>query len=215
MSSSTGQMAGEPAACGEAAAGRGEGPAGGRQRGTGLATASLVAGIAGFTMVAVIPGLLCGLLGLRRGSLRGQGAARCWAGIGLSVIWAVAGLYLLPHLIRAADPGCTTYKGPALSAYNRAIVDLEGTSQTALAVVAAGTGSDKIARDLAHTITVLNLAAARSRSGAASWDISRLTMQLQTVLADIQNGSVVPDSAMASLNRDSAAADAACGTLRV
>jgi hypothetical protein len=213
MSSSAEQMSGELATCGEAAAGRDGEPASGRQRGTGLATASMVAGIAGFTMVAVIPGLLCGLLGLRLGSPKGQGAVRCWVGIGLSVIWAAAGLYLLPHLIRAADPGCTTYKGPALTAYNRGIVDLEGTSQTVLAGVAAGGGSDKIARDLAHTITVLNLAAAHSRSAAAARDISRLTMQLQTVLADIQNGGVVPDSALASLNRDAAAADAACGTL--
>jgi hypothetical protein len=169
-------------------------------------------------MVAIIPGLLCGLLGLRRasrGGLRGHGAGRCWAGIGLSVFWAAAGLCLLPHLIRAADPGCTTYKRPALTAYNRAIVDLEGTSQTMLAGVAAGTGSDKITRDLARTITALNVAAARSRSAAVSGDISRLTMQLQTVLADIQDGGVVLDSTLASLDRDSAAADAACGTLHV
>jgi hypothetical protein len=40
-------------------------------------------------------------------------------------------------------------------------------------------------------------------------------MQLQIVLADIQNGWVVPDGALTSLNRDAAGADTACGTLNL
>jgi hypothetical protein len=220
MSSSTEQVAGEPATHGDTS---GPAPGGGREtgprRGNGLATASLIAGLAGITMVTVVPALVCGLLGLRRSrrdGLRGRGAgvARCWAGIGLSVMWAVAGLYLLPHLIRAADPGCAVYKGPALTAYNRAIADLGMTHQSGLPG-AAKTGSGGIAPDLARAITALNLAAARSGSATTARDISRLTMQLQTVLADIQNGRVVPQGALISLNRDAAGTDAACGTLNV
>ena len=222
MSASTEHRAGEPATHGETpgAAGQDGGPGTGRPAGNGLATASLVTGIAGITLVTVIPALVCGLLGLRRASRhgpagRGPGAARCWAGIGLSVVWATAGLYLLPHLVRAADPGCTAYKGAALTAYNRVIGDLSSTSQTTLASVAAGSGGSKITRDMAHAVTALNRAAARSHSAATSRDISRLSRQLQTVLADIRAGSVVPDSALAALNRDSAAADTSCGTLNV
>jgi hypothetical protein len=218
MSSSTEQAAGEPATHGDAAA-SGGGRETGPRRGNRLATASLIAGAAGITMVTVIPALVWGLLGLRRASrdgLRGRGAGvvRCWAGIGLSVMWAVAGLYLLPHLVRAADPGCAVYKGTALTAYNRAIADLGLTRQSGPSGAAA-TGSGRIAPDLARAITALNLAAARSASAATTGDISRLTMQLQTVLADIQNGWVVPDSALTSLNRDAAGADTACGTLNV
>ena len=221
MSSSTEQVAGEPATHGETAgaAAPGGGPGTGPRRGNGLATASLIAGVAGITMVTVVPALVCGLLGLRRTRRdgprgRGGGVARCWAGIGLSVMWAVAGLYLLPHLIRAADPGCAVYKGPALTAYNRAIADLGVRHQSGLPG-AAETGRGRIAPDLARAITALNLAAARSGSAATTRDISRLTLQLQTVLADIQNGRVVPQGALISLNRDAAGTDTACGTLNV
>jgi hypothetical protein len=223
MSSSTEQAAGEPATHGDAAAGAAA-PGGGREtgprRGNRLATASLIAGAAGITMVTVIPALVWGLLGLRRASrdgLRGRGAGvvRCWAGIGLSVMWAVAGLYLLPHLVRAADPGCAVYKGPALTAYNRAIADLGMTHQDGRPSGAAAPGSGSIAPDLARAITALNLATARSASAATVGNISRLTMQLQIVLADIQNGRIVPDGALTSLNRDAAGADTACGTLNV
>ena len=218
-------MAGEPATHDETpgAAGRAGRPGGtgtGRRAGNGLATASLIAGMAGITVVTIIPALLFGLLGLHRasrGGLRGRGTGviRCWAGIGLSVIWAAAGLYLLPHLVRAADPGCALYKGPALTAYNRAIADLGATNQAAFASAAGANGSGKITRDLAHAITALNRAAVRSRSVTTSRDLSRLTGQLRTVLADIQNGNVVPDRALISLNRDAAGADTACGTLNM
>jgi hypothetical protein len=222
MSSSTEQAAGEPATHGDAtvaAAAPGGGRETGPRRGNRLATASLIAGAAGITMVTVIPALVWGLLGLRRArraGLRGRGAGvvRCWAGIGLSVMWAAAGLYLLPHLVRAADPGCAAYKGSALTAYNRAIADLGMTHQSGPPGAAAA-GSGRIAPDLARAITALNLAAARSASAATVGNISRLTLQLQIVLADIQDGRIVPDGALSSLNRDAAGADAACGTLSV
>ena len=188
--------------------------------GAASATSLWLAGPAGFPWVPSPRAWVWGRLGRRRASRhgragRGPGAARCWAGIGLSVVWATAGLYLLPHLVRAADPGCTAYKGAALTAYNRVIGDLSSTSQTTLASVAAGSGGSKITRDMAHAVAALNRAAARSHSAATSRDISRLSRQLQTVLADIRAGSVVPDSALAALNRDSAAADTSCGTLNV
>jgi hypothetical protein len=221
MSSSTEQVAGEPATRGDAA---GAAAPGDRRktrprRGNHLATASLIAGVAGITMVTVIPALAWGIIGLRRASRDGPpgrraGVVRCWAGIGLSVMWAVAGLYLLPHLVRAADPGCAVYKGPALTAYDRAIADLGRTHQSGPSD-APPAGSGRIAPDLARAITALNLAAARSASAATAGGISRLAVQLQTVLADIQNGRVVPDGALTSLNRDAAGADTACGTLNV
>jgi hypothetical protein len=188
--------------------------------GNGLATASLVAGIAGITLVTIVPALVCGLLGLRRANregLRGPGAGlvRCWVGIGLSVIWAAAGVYLLPHLVRAADPGCTAYKGAALTAYNKVIADLGGRNGNALAHASGAGAGANLTLDLSRAITALNVAAKQSSSAATSRDLSRLTMQLQTLLADIQDGAVVPDRALTALNRDTARTDTACGTLHI
>src|SRR6266513_1323602 len=102
MSSSAGRTVGEPASDpgspGSAgpALGAGEAETDPQQRagqagrpGNGLATASLITGLAGITLVTIVPALLCGVLGLRkagRAGLRGPGAGqvRCWAGIGLA-----------------------------------------------------------------------------------------------------------------------------------
>ncbi len=187
--------------------------------GNGLATASLVAGIAGITLVTIVPALVCGLLGLRRANREGLGGpaaglVRCWVGIGLSVIWAAAGVYLLPHLVRAADPGCTAYKGAALTAYNKVIEDLGGNGNALAHASGAGAGAN-LTLDLSRAITALNVAAEQSSNAATSRDLSRLTMQLQTLLADIQAGALVPDRALTALNRDTARTDTACGTLHV
>jgi hypothetical protein len=194
------------------------GPAPAARPGHGLATACLVAGIAGFTLVTIVPALLCGVLGLRQASRagpRGAGAGqvRCWAGIGLALIWAVTGIYLAPRLVRAADPGCAAYKGTALTAYNRVISDLGGPGENP-AGARSGDGS-KIMTDLPRAITALNTAAARSHSATTKRDLSRLTTQLRQVLADIRAGTVVPATALTALNADAARADTACGTLRV
>jgi hypothetical protein len=44
----------------------------------------------------------------------------------LAVCWALAAAFLLPHLARAADPGCAAYKGSALDVYRTVIGDLNG-----------------------------------------------------------------------------------------
>jgi len=192
-----------------------EEPAHGRAR-NGLATACLVAGIAGVTLVTIVPALVCGVLGLRRAGRRGPGAGqvRCWAGIGFAVIWAAAGLYLLPHLVRAADPGCAAYKGTALAAYHRVIADFGGVGGNGGAAGAIS-GGGGITRDMSRAVTRLDQAAARSHSPVTARDLSRLARQLQAVLTEIRDGTVVPATALTALNADAARADAACGTLRV
>jgi hypothetical protein len=174
------------------------------RRGNGFATAAIVLGAAGVTLVTIVPGLVFGILGLRRAGHRGTGRVRSWLGIGLCLLWTAAAIYLVPHLVRAADPGCRAYKGSALTAYNRAIADFDGNHTT-----------PNITRDVARAASALETAADRSRDPAAARALNVLARDLRTVLDDLHTGAVVPGSAMEALNRDAAHADAACGTLHV
>jgi hypothetical protein len=174
------------------------------RRGNGFATAALALGAAGATLVTVVPGVVFGVLGLRRAATRGSGRVRCWLGIGLCVFWTAVAAYLLPHLIRAADPGCAAYKGPALTAYNKVISDFSGTHLT-----------PHLTADVARAIGALQVAVARSRNPATAHALSMLARDLRTVLGELHAGAVIPAHAMAALNRDAARADAACGTLHL
>jgi hypothetical protein len=175
-----------------------------QRRGNGFATAALALGAAGVTLITVVPAVVFGVLGLRRATERGSGRVRSWLGIGLSLLWAAAGLYLLPHLTRAADPGCAAYKGPALTAYNRVISDLNGSH-----------AAPKLIADVSRAAGAFEAAADQSRNPATTRALSDLTRDLRTVLGELRSGAVVPAPAMQALNRDAARTDAACGTLHV
>ena len=174
-----------------------------RRPGAGFATAAVALGAAGFSLVTIVPGVVFGIVGLRRAAAGGPGRVRSWLGIGLSAVWAAAGIYALPHLIRAADPGCTAYKGAGLTAYNKVIADL------------AGQRPGSLTADITGAIAGLRTAAGKASSAATARDLTELTGQLRAVLGDIRTGTVVPGAALDTLNRDSARADSACGTLRV
>jgi hypothetical protein len=202
MSSSTGQAEGRPTVTPGAA------PTGGARwvpgRGNGFATTALALGVAGVTLITIVPGVIFGILGLRRATQRGTGRVRSWFGIGLCVLWAAAAAYLLPHLVRAADPGCTAYKGRALTAYNKVISDFNGSH-----------GAPDLTADLSRAIGTLQTAASQSRTPATAQALSVLTRDLSAVLGEIHDGAVVPARAMTALNRDAAGVDAACGTLHL
>jgi len=152
----------------------------------------------------VVPGVVFGILGLRRAADRGSGRLRSWLGIGLSVFWAAAGLYLVPHLVRAADPGCTAYKGAALTAYNRVISDFSGSH-----------AAPNLTADVSRATSELEAAADRSRDPAAARALSGLSQDLRMVLGELHSGAVVPRRAMQALNRDAPRTDTACGTLHL
>lgn len=169
-----------------------------------LATASLAAGACGFTLVTIIPGLVLGALGLRRAGRVRRGRVRCWLGIGSSLAWAALAAYLIPHLLRAADPGCTAYKGPGLTAYGKVVADFsEAGPRTGLN------------RDLSRAIGQLRAAAARSGDPAVRQALTGLAADLQPVLAGIRSRTGVPRQALARLNQAAAHADHACGTLQL
>jgi len=52
------------------------------RRGNGFATAALALGVAGVTLVTIVPGVVFGVLGLRRAASCGAGRMRSWLGIG-------------------------------------------------------------------------------------------------------------------------------------
>ncbi len=175
-----------------------------RRAGNGVATAALVLGAAGITLVTVVPAVVLGVLGLRRAAGRGSGRVRCWAAIALAVCWAAAGAVVVPHLARAADPGCAAYKGAGLDAYRAAIADLNN-----------GRPAADLSADGTRAVGELRAAAAQSRAPAAAGGLSALAGDLHAVLGDVRSGGTVPGSAVAALNRASARVDAACGTLRL
>ena len=175
-------------------------PAG--RRGNWLATAALVCGILGGALVTIPAGLILGVLGLRRAGQTGCGRARCWLAITLTLVWAVAVGYLLPHLIRAADPGCEAYKNNALTSYNRVAADANnGTDRTVLA------------RDLAAAVQQTDRAARDSQNPAAARSLAALSSGLHTMLTDIRAGREVPRQVLLTLNKDTDTADDACGTV--
>ena len=144
------------------------------------------------------------MLGLRRVRQGRRGRVRCWAAVALALAWAGAAGYLVPHLIQAADPGCVAYKNSALTAYNRVAGD-----------VSAGVSRDRLAQDVAAAITTVDEAAADSRAPAARRSLAALAGELRTMRADLLAGRVVPRPLLLSLNRETGAADQACGTVHL
>jgi hypothetical protein len=175
-------------------------PAG--RRGNWLATAALICGILGAALITIPAGLVLGVLGLRRASQTGRGRARCWLAIALALVWAGAVGYLLPHLIRAADPGCEAYKNNALTAYNRVAADVNN-----------GAGRTVLARDLAAAAAQTSRAARDSHDPAAARSLAALASGLHTMLGDVQAGRDVPRQVLLTLNKDTDTADDACGTV--
>jgi hypothetical protein len=167
----------------------------------GWATGALVSGILGMTGIGAVLGICFGVLGLRRSRRGSRGAVRSWAGIVMSFIWAGAFIYVAPHVIKAADPGCTAFKESALTHYNKAIEDFGDR-----------TGSTKTAADLSRAISYLRAAAAKSKNAESRKALNNLVTQLARARAD-ENSGHIPASVILALNHDAAETDNACGTL--
>jgi hypothetical protein len=179
------------------------GPAPGpsRRQPNGAATISLVAGIVGVTAIGILLGVGFGVLGLARSRRVHAGKARSWLGIVLSLLWAGAFAYMAPHVIKAADPGCTAYKEKVLPHYNQAIEDLD-TRAT----------SNKTTSDLATAVAGLASAAAQAQNTQSRGALRTLASQLKKASNDQIEGQI-PASVMLTLNHDAVAADNACGTI--
>ncbi len=167
------------------------------KRGNGFATTSLVFGI----LPAPLFGIGFGIAGLVRSRSNHQGKIRSWFGIALSLLWVALGIYLVPHIVKLADPGCTSFKGTALDAYNKTINDLNTHAS-----------QRTITTDINVAISDINAAEAKSQNATAKSALGALSGQLVTVRADVARGNV-PGSVIQTLNTLGDAADTACGTL--
>ncbi len=122
------------------------------------------------------------------------------AGAGVLAVVAVGAVVAVPKVLGggSSDPGCKSYSGTALVAYNKTIDDLN--AQASQSVLAA---------DMSTTISDLNSAIAQAQGSAVKSSLNGLLTQLKSVQADVKSGSV-PTSTVNSLNAASTAADNAC-----
>lgn len=165
------------------------------------ATTSLIAGILGVTGIGVLLGLGFGAVGLARSRRVHLGKARAWTGIIASLLWVGAFIYVVPHVVKAADPGCTAFKEKVLPHYNQAIEDLNARPAT-----------NKTTSDLGTAVAGLVSATAKSKNPQTKAALRKLTGQLKTASTD-QIAGRIPAPVMLTLNHDAIAADNACGTI--
>jgi hypothetical protein len=171
----------------------------GRQaEGNPLSTAALIAGIAG---IAVLPGLILGVLGLRRARVTGTGRVQSGAGIALSLLWAAAivAAVVLMGQGSSSDVGCSGYQAA-------------GRADAARASTALSTGAarSQLRADLSQAASSLNTAAASAQDVAVRNALSELTGDLQSALDQVTAGRPVPVSLKRALSRDTAAASRVC-----
>jgi hypothetical protein len=111
---------------------------------------------------------------------------------------AVGGVIVAPRLLSSSDPGCKSYSGTAITAYNKTIDDLNAqASQSALTA------------DMSAAVTDLTSAVGQAQSASVKSALNGLLGQLKSVQSDVKSGSV-PTSTVNSLNTASTAADNAC-----
>jgi hypothetical protein len=90
------------------------------------------------------------------------------------------------------------YEGPALTAYNKTIADLNAQAPQA-----------RLSADIAAAVSELTQATADAHGSAVKSALNALLSELKTVKADVAAGAV-PTSAVNALNTASTTADKAC-----
>ena len=119
-------------------------------------------------------------------------------GAAVIVVAAVAGVIVTPKLLGPSDPGCKSYTGTALTAYNNTIDDLNVQASQA-----------KLTTDMNTAIAELQTAAGQAQSASAKTALNGLLTELTAVRTDVQSGSV-PSATVSQLNAAANKADNAC-----
>jgi hypothetical protein len=163
-----------------------------------LGTAALTAGILG---IAVLPGVILGILGLRRATITGTGRLQSWLGIALSLLWA-AGIVVLvqPRPGPASDPGCVQYRATGTAAVARVTSALRRR-------VAAG----QLRAGLGPAGDAVNDATASAQNIDVRDALAALSSDLQAEQAAARGARPAPAALGATLARDAAAAVRLCG----
>ena len=120
------------------------------------------------------------------------------AGAGVLCVAAIAGVIIAPRTLGPSDPGCKAYAGPALTAYNKTINDLNAQAPQA-----------RLSADMAVAVSELTQATADAHGPAVKSALNVLLSELKAVQADVAAGAV-PTSTVNALNTASTTADKAC-----
>lgn len=147
-----------------------------------------------------LAGLVVGVAGYLRSRRTGTGAVQALIGITLSVVVLVAAAFLVPKLLKAADPGCDYFKGTALGSYNQMIDDLNRRAP-----------QSTLNADIQSAISQIGTAEGKASDKTVQTGLSNLRTQLGALRTDEADGSV-PQNAVAALNDAAQAADNDCGT---
>lgn len=167
----------------------------GRRR-NGVATGALIAGVAG---IAVLPGVVLGIVGLRRARVSGVGRVRSVLGILLSVAWAVG----IGVVLTAGSPG----RDPGCSGFARAGARV---SASALGLLSGSAHRGSVLAAVDRAIGELNSEAAVARSVGVRDALAATVNDLQVSLARVLAGGRVPASTGAALRQDLAVVRARC-----
>lgn len=162
----------------------------------GFAVASLVLGLIGGTVLS----LIFGVVGLRRARNGGPGKVMSWFGIGLSIVWIVPIAYLLPHLIKATDPGCKAVQA-TLKTYTPA--DLKA-DQGNLA---------KFRADVTTMAEQFRAAADKSRDEKTRTAITKYAHDYQEMVDVIDGHQKLDPELGTRIDDDGKALDSACGSI--
>ncbi|MCM2426271.1 DUF4190 domain-containing protein [Streptomyces sp. RKAG337] len=162
----------------------------------GFAVASLVLGIIGGTVLS----LILGVVGLRRARNGGPGKVMSWFGIGLSIAWIVPIAYLLPHLVKASDPGCRAVQA-TLKTYSPAAIK--------------GDRNDlpKFRADISAMTEQFSVAAEKSDDAKTRTAITKYAQDYQEMV-DALDGKHALDLELGTrIDEDGKALDSACGAI--
>jgi len=119
-------------------------------------------------------------------------------GAGVLSVIAIIGVILAPKMFGPSDPGCKAYAGPALTAYDRTIHDMNHQA-----------AQSQLSADMSAAMTELTQAAAQAQGSAVKSALNGLLTELKAVQGDVAAGSV-PSAAVNALNAASTTADHAC-----
>ncbi len=159
------------------------------------APAAVVAGV----VPLVVPGLVMGIIGLRRVGPTGPGRLAYWAAVGLSVAWAVIIAVLVAAGSGSPANGCVSYPAAVRAAYAKAMSEINAAAPAAVQ-----------AADLAAAESKANSAAAATGQIPVRAALFRMASDLQQVQADVVQSRPVPADVLTHLRADGAAFPHSC-----
>jgi hypothetical protein len=159
------------------------------------ATAALATGI----LPLVVPGVVLGVLGLRRASVTGAGRMWSWLGIALSVIWAIVLVFYLAGSGGQPGQACGGYQNDVNLPVAQVLRDL-----------ANGAPQSVLVQDLHQAISQANSAAAAVQQVTARNAMVSLTAGLQQALETAGQNHPAYAAIRRQLSADAAAAASSC-----